>query len=65
MKNEIIDEVRRNREAILEAADGDVRKMMLSLMAAQKKRGRKVVALEKPKPVDGVSMNAYPLAKVD
>lgn len=54
MKNEIIDEVRRNRKAILDASGGDVRKMMLSLMARQKKRGRKVVTLGNPKPEEGV-----------
>jgi hypothetical protein len=62
MKNEIIEEVRRNRAAILESFGGDIGKMMRSLMAKQGSRGQKVVAFTKRE--RQFSSNAYPLSEV-
>jgi hypothetical protein len=62
MKNEIIEEVRRNRAAILESFGGDIGKMMRSLMAKQGSRGQKVVAFTKRE--RRFASNAYPLREV-
>ena len=62
MKNEIVEEVRRHRAAILESFVGDIGKMMRSLMAKQGSRGQKVVALTKlERPL---ASNAYPLREI-
>ncbi len=63
MKNEIVEEVRRHRAAILESFGGDVGKMMRSMMAKQGSRGQKVVAFTKRE--RQFSSNAYPLRKVE
>ena len=62
MKNEIIEEVRRNRAAILESFGGDIGKMMRSLMAKQGSRGQKVVAFTKRE--RQFASNAYQLREV-
>ena len=58
----IIEEVRRNRAAILESFGGDIGKMMRSLMAKQGSRGQKVVAFTKRE--RPFASNAYPLREV-
>ena len=58
-KNEIVEEVRRHRAAILESFGGDVGKMMRSMMAKQGSRGQKVVAFTKQE--HQFASNAYPL----
>jgi hypothetical protein len=59
MKNEIVEEVRRHRTAILESFGGDIGKMMRSLMAKQGSHGQKVVAFTKQE--HQFASNAYPL----
>jgi hypothetical protein len=59
MKNEIVEEVRRHRAAILESFGGDIGKMMRSMMASQGSHGHKVVAFKKREPQ--FVPNAYPL----
>ena len=63
MKNEIVEEVRRHRAAILESFGGDVGKMMRSMMAKQGSRGQKVVAFTKRE--GQFASNAYPLREVE
>lgn len=62
MKNEIVEEVRRHRAAILESYGGDIGKMMRSLMAKQGSGGQKVVAFTKRE--RPFASNAYPLREV-
>jgi hypothetical protein len=62
MNNEIVEEVRRHRAAILESFGGDIGKMMRSLMANQGSRGQKVVAFTKRE--RQFASNAYPLREV-
>jgi hypothetical protein len=62
MKNEIVEEVRRHRAAILESFDGDIGKMMRSMMAKQGSRGQKVVTFTKKE--RQFASNAYPLREV-
>lgn len=62
MKNEIVEEVRRYRAAILESFGGDFRKMMRSLMAKQGSHGPKVVASTKQE--HQFASNAYPFREV-
>jgi hypothetical protein len=62
MKNEIVEEVRQHRAAILESFGGDIGKMMRSMMAKQGSRGQKVVAFTKRE--RQLASNAYPLREV-
>ena len=62
MNNEIVEEVRRHRAAILESFGGDIGKMMRSMMARQGSRGQKVVAFTKQE--RQFASNAYPLREV-
>ena len=61
MKNEIVEEVRQHRAAILESFGGDIGKMMRAMIAKQESRGQKVVTLTNREPI---FPNAYPLRKV-
>ena len=60
MKNEIVEEVRQHRAAILETFGGDIRKMMLSMMEKQGSRDHKVVTFAKREVQKGFAPNAYP-----
>lgn len=61
MKDEIVDEVRKNRTEILESYDWDILRMMRDMIANQKLRGYKVVTLEKRQPMQDIAANTYPL----
>lgn len=62
-KDVIVEEVRKNRQDILESYKGDIKALMQAAMKNQWKRGHKVVSARKKIIQQGVAPNAYPLRR--
>jgi len=61
--NEIVKEVRKARESILESHNWDIDAMMRDSIKHQWESGREIVNLGKKSIEQGVASNAYPLRR--